>query len=76
MIEGLPVRADLLHEELEAARKTLQYWEELVYKGIPGVDLPAADAEAVVDKFRRELCGELMIVAGKCQTLSMVISEG
>jgi hypothetical protein len=74
--ESLPIRADTLHEELRSMRKLLQYWEELVNTGIPGIDLPTENAEMMVERFRRELCGELTIVAGRSQALAVVVSEG
>lgn len=74
--ESLPVRPEMLHEELESMRKLLQHWELYVSKGITGVDFPTERAEELVEKFRRELSGELTIVAGRAQALAVVISEG
>lgn len=76
MVEGLPVRVDTLHEELKSMRAMLEHWEQVVNTGIPGVDIPAENAEALVDRFRRELCGELTVIAGRTQALAVVISEG
>lgn len=76
MVEGLPVRADTLHEELKSMRVILEHWEQVVNQGIPGVDVPAENSEMLVDRFRRELCGELTVIAGRSQALAVVISEG
>ena len=67
----LPVSREVLLAELEAARSILTKWQELVSAGIPGVDLPAPEDET--EGFVTELSGELLIVAGKCQTLAEVV---
>ena len=73
MSEVLPVSGDLIHAELEGAEKVLAKWREAVGKGIPGVDIPGNDES--LHRFLIELCGELLVVAGKCQNLSAVVSD-
>jgi hypothetical protein len=75
-METLPITPDTLHDELTLVLKVLHKWEAIVDKGIPGIDLPATDAAEAVDRFRRELSGELMLIAGKCQSLSVILGEG
>lgn len=67
----LPVSTQVLLSELAAARALIEKWEQTVGTGIPGVDFPGS--EDVTEGFVTELCGELLIVAGKCQTLAEVI---
>ena len=71
MSEVLSVSPDVIFTELEAAEALIRKWRERVGEGIPNVDgLPAQDEVFV--RFVSELCGELLVVAGKCQTLSAV----
>lgn len=74
MAEILAVSPDVIHSELEAAQAIISKWRERVSNGIPGVDLHAED-EAFA-RFLSEFCGELLLVAGKCQTLSGIVGEG
>lgn len=67
----LPVSSDVILSELAAARAVIEKWERTVGSGIPGVDLPGN--EDVTEGFVTEMCGELLVVAGKCQTLAEVI---
>jgi len=71
----LPVSPDNIHEELESVEKLVKKWREAVGKGLPGIDIPTQDAEAKLDAFMRQLTGELILVAGKCQNLAVVLSE-
>ena len=73
MTEIMAVSGDTLHAELESAERILAKWREAVGKGIPGVDMPAS--EEVHVRFVTELCGELLIVAGKCQTVAAVVAD-
>ncbi len=68
----LPVTQDVLISELETSKKYLEEWIEKVKEGIPGVDRPAPPD--VLDDFLRSLCGELLVVSGKCENLSHVLS--
>jgi len=69
----LPVSAEVLYSELEAAQAVLAKWHKLVGEGIPGVDTPAT--EHATFAFVTQLCGELLVVAGKCQNLAAVVSD-
>ena len=72
-MESLPVSPDVLHNELETARSILDKWTKLVDKGVPGVDTPANPEQ--LDRFLREMCGELQIVSGRCDTLVEVLGN-
>jgi len=67
----LPVSPDLIHDELESAKKILEKWIEKVKAGLPVVDNPGDEMQ--LDLFIRELCGELRVCAGKCGNLSEVL---
>ncbi len=69
---SLPVSADVLHNELESARGILAKWTDIVNNGLPCIDKPANPTE--LDKLLREMCGELQIVSGRCDTLVEVLS--
>lgn len=72
----LTVSRDVLLKELETSRDYLANWVERIQAGIPGIDLPATgNAEEHLESFIRELCGELRVVAGKCESLSEVVAE-
>ena len=73
MSSALPVSPDVIHSELEAAEKIISKWREKVSQGIPCVDVPA-DEEALI-RFLVEMCGELLLVSGKCQTLAGIVGE-
>ena len=68
---GLAVSPEVLHNELELSRSILEKWTKLVGNGIPGIDKPAAPHE--VEKFLRELVGELQVVSGNCDTLAEIL---
>lgn len=73
MSEILPVSGDVIHAEIESAERILAKWREQVSKGIPAVDLPGTEENLA--RFVTELCGELLVVAGKCQTLAAVVER-
>lgn len=68
----LPVSGDVMLKELEGASHILEKWKEKIEGGIPFVDIPAPPDR--LEAFLREMCGELLIVAGKCEHLSSVLS--
>lgn len=72
-MSGLPLSADLIHDEIKSAKDILGRWEARLVAGIPGVDLPASEDETL--QFIRELTGELLVVANKMQGLSVILSE-
>lgn len=67
----LPVSPPVLLDELASAQGILKKWLEGIAQGIPAIDLPGD--EETLDEFLRELCGELLLVAGKCSTLAEVL---
>jgi len=69
----LPVSAELLYSEVESAEAVLAKWKKAIGEGIPGVDIPST--EEALYRFIAQLCGELMVVAGKCQNLAAVVSD-
>lgn len=71
----LPIDPENIYTELESIEKVVTKWRALVGKGLPGVDLPAADAEEKLDAFLRQLTGELLFVSGKCNNLAVILSE-
>lgn len=71
----LPVSPDNIHTELEHIEATVKKWREAVGKGIPGIDMPAQDAEAKLDSFMRQFTGEMLFLSGKLQNLALVLSE-
>jgi|WetSurMetagenome_2_1015567.scaffolds.fasta_scaffold08238_3 hypothetical protein len=71
----MPVSPDLVHEELESIIKIVSKWRDAVNTGVPGVDIPGADAEEALDNFLRELVGELLLAAGKTHNLALVLAE-
>jgi len=73
-MEILAVSPEVLHDELEQAEAILTKWKKVVSGGIPGLEMPSTDDAALV-RFLTELGGELLLVAGKCESLSNIITE-
>ena len=69
----LPVTRDVAVAELEVAQNILIKWLAELKDGIPGIEKPASAPDAVED-WVKSFCGELMIVAGKCENLANVMS--
>jgi hypothetical protein len=73
-MEGvLPISSELLLSEIQTALAVLAKWKERVEAGIPGVDLPADEASTY--RFVSELCGEILVVAGKCQNVAAILTD-
>ena len=70
----LPLSTTLILSEIESAMAILARWKQRIENGVPVIDLHAPD-EALHD-FLRELCGELVVVSGKCTTLTEVLYPG
>ena len=70
---SLPVSGDVLHNELDTARGILDKWVKIVSEGLPAVDVPGDPAQ--LDKLLREMCGELTLVSGRCDTLVEVLGS-
>lgn len=69
----LPVSADVLHNELETARSILEKWVKIIGEGLPCVDTPGNPEQ--LDAVIREMCGELTLVSGRCDTLVEVLGS-
>lgn len=71
----LPVSRELLLRELAVAGEFLAKWHQRVEEGVPGLDLPAAgNSTESAEDFLVELCGELRLIAAKCETLSEILA--
>jgi len=68
----LPVSPEVMKNELETARAIMVKWQEKM-DNVPGVHLPANPEE--LERFLRELIGELQVVSGKCDTLAEALSS-
>jgi len=67
----LAVTRETMLAEMTGAKVILEAWINQLEEGIPGVDIPAAPDR--LEDFLRAFCGELLIVAGKCEHLSNVL---
>jgi hypothetical protein len=68
----LPIQRDQLLRELRDARSILTKWTKAIEQGIPAVDCPGNDE--ALDEFITQLAGELLLAAGRCETLSSVLA--
>jgi hypothetical protein len=68
----LAVTSETILAEMKGAKDILEAWMVKVEEGIPGVDVPAEPDR--LEDFLRALCGEMLIVAGKTEHLSNVLS--
>lgn len=68
----LPIQRDQVLRELRDARRILTKWTKLIEQGIPSVDCPGSDE--ALDEFVSQLAGELLLAAGRCETLSSVLA--
>ena len=73
-MDVLAISPDVLHSELEAMEAVLAKWRNAVSNGIPGLDVPSSDEHALA-RFLTELGGELLLVAGKCETVAGIVTE-
>ena len=68
----LPVTQDVILSELDSAQKILAKWHAAAKEGIPGVDVPGPQDS--MEDYLRSFCGELLLVAGKCETLANLLA--
>ena len=68
----LSVTSMTMLAEMKGSRDILDAWVSKVEEGLPLIDLPATPEQ--LEDFLRALCGELLIVSAKCESLSNVIS--
>jgi hypothetical protein len=72
----LSVSKEVVLKELETAKAYLAKWEQRLEEGIPEIDFPATgNSSNALEDFLRELCGELRVVSGKCDTLAEVLMD-
>jgi hypothetical protein len=68
----LPIEPDQLLRELQDTQAILTKWVARIEKdGIPVIDRPGADE--ALEEFISHLAGELLLVAGRAETLSGVL---
>ena len=74
------VSRSIVHRELTSARAVLDKWIKEVESGVPGEDYPAEEVESNDDEaprnpqeFYQKFCGELLLVSGKCETLTTIL---
>lgn len=73
----LPISVEVLTSELDTARSYIDKWlTKIREEGLPGIDVPVSgDPDVHLERFVREMCNELRIVSGKCDTLAQVVLE-
>lgn len=71
----MPISADVLYDEIESAEKLLAKWKGILNEGLPGLDIPASDAEVKFEAVMREMTGELFLASGKLQNLAVILAE-
>lgn len=69
----LPISKEVLGDEIALAQKVLTKWQQRLEQGVPGIDFPVAD-EVATELFVRELVGELLMLAGKLESIGNVIA--
>jgi hypothetical protein len=70
----LPVSTELLQSEILSARDILDRQLAKLEAGVPGQDIPATRPEALLE-FVDQLCGELLVAAGKLETVVSVVGN-
>ncbi len=68
----IPMSKEILGEELNMTQKVITKWQHKLAAGIPGQDGPAT--EQVVDEYCREFVAEMLILAGKLETIANIVS--
>lgn len=63
----LPISSSLLREEIGGAKAILEKWEKKLEAGLPMTEQPGSQES--LESFIREMCGELVICAGKCENI-------
>lgn len=72
----LTLSREVMLEELRSAQVYIAKWAARLEQGIPGIDVPVTGTtEIYLDRFVREMCGELRIVSGKCDSLVEVLQD-
>ena len=68
----LSVTHETMLAELKSSKLIMDAWIQKIEEGIPGIDIPAPPDK--LEDFMRSFCGELLIVSGKCENLSNVLT--
>jgi hypothetical protein len=72
----LPINPENIHDELESIKKLVDYWESRLKKEpLPGIDIPTSNSEEQLECLLRQMTGELLFIAGKCNNLAVILSE-
>ena len=73
----IPVSLELIADELKGVRAIADKWISKIEAGVPGITAAVVDPNNNFDleDFIRELCGELLVASGKCETLSSVVGD-
>ena len=73
---SITVSREVIIGELKGTQEILRKWQKKLEKGVAGVDYaPQGDEESDdPEKLASELAGELLVVAGRCETLSGIVS--
>lgn len=69
----LPINPETLHGELESAKAILEKWVDRVGKGLPAIDVPGSEAD--LEGLLKEMCGELVLIASKCESVSEILQS-
>lgn len=70
---AFPVSTEILLVELRTVRDIIEKQIAKLEAGIPGQDVPQGRPDAQVS-FAESFCGELLIAAGKIETIASVVS--
>lgn len=71
----LPIHPDNIHAELEHVEAIVKKWRTQIGEGLPGIDIPAQNAEDKLELLLQQFVGEMLFVAGKCQNMAIVLAE-
>ncbi len=69
----LSITREVLLDELDAAKAIIDRWHKTIEAGIPVIDMPAPEDR--LELFVRQLCGELLLVSGKCQSIAEILGN-
>lgn len=64
----------VLTEELMMSQKLLAKWQDLLQRGVPGVDYESDDETS--DKFFSQMTSEFLLVSSKLETLAGLLQAG
>lgn len=70
-----PISKEALLRELELAANVVEKWKSAIGEGYPGQDVPVED-QGSIDRWLSEFCGEMSLLSGKFESLSMIMLDG